>query len=115
MTPPDPGWMPWLDKIGWPLSLMIGGAVAVFWVVRALWSWGRPHLDRWIEAKVEAKDAEAARHASISEAMTKLVDKTIEIQESNSDWIKALTTSVPTVCRWKPSKKPPSDKKPPRK
>lgn len=101
MNPPDAGWMSWLDKIGWPLAIMIGGAAVVFLIVRAIWAWARPHLDRWIEVQVKAKDAEAARHAAISDAMTKLVDKTLEIQESTKQTVDQLKEKVPEVCKWK--------------
>lgn len=100
-TPPDPGWMPWLDKIGWPLAIMLGGAVVVFWIVRALWAWGRPWLDRWIDAKVKAMEAEAARHAAIAEAMKKLVDKTIEMQEATAASVSDVPKHFPNICRWK--------------
>lgn len=61
-----------------------------------------PHVDQWIAAKVKAKEAEAERHKSTAEALTKIVDKTIEIQEHTRDVAEKIQEKVPEVCKWKP-------------
>lgn len=91
--------MPWLDKIGWPLAIMIGGAAAFFWIIRGVWAWGKPHVDRWIDANVKAKEAESARHQAMSESMTKLVDKTIEIQEATAAVANEVKEKVNEIYR----------------
>lgn len=101
MPPPDAGWITWLNQVGLPITILLLIAVSVFWIVRGLWAWGHPWLDKWIEAGVKAKEAEADRHRSVAESLKTLVEKTIEIHQSQSKDIAEIKNGIPNVCKYK--------------
>jgi uncharacterized protein involved in cysteine biosynthesis len=98
MQPPDPEWLTWLDRLGWPLFFLIALIVCAFFSLRRLWSWFQPHLDKIIESHVK-------RNESIANSMKELAEKTIKIQEANSETLTSLNKKLPDACKWKPSKK----------
>lgn len=90
--------MTWIERLGLPLAILVAIVLSVFFTIRRLWSWFQPHLDKLIEAHVR-------RQESISASMKQLVDKTIEIQQTNSESLSSINRKLPEACKWKPSRK----------
>lgn len=97
-APPDSDWLLWLDKLGWPLAILIIFVVGVFFGLRRITNWALPHIDRMIEAHVK-------RQESVAQSMKDLADKTIEIQQANAASIKTMTSAVQNACKWTPPTK----------
>lgn len=93
MPAPDASWMPWLDRFGFPVALLVLLAVMTYFALRAIFKWAVPHVDKMIEAHVK-------RQESVAESMKKLVDKTIEMQENNANSIGEIVKEIPKLCKW---------------
>jgi len=91
-----------IKDFGWPGAILIAGLLGAWKIVKMLIRWGKPWLEKmatsWIERNKQAADAH-----------TRLVDKTIEIQEAgieiqkaNKEAIEQLPKLIERLLRAKP-------------
>lgn len=91
------------NYFGFPLIFIFG----VGYVVRKIFLWVQPWVEKGFAAFVDRQNRVAASHEMLATKTVEIQEKAMQIHQDNSSTLKALEQKMPMLCRIPPLSPPP--------